>query len=322
MMRLSSIVGVLVALVAALFIGSADAQEAYVLGGGMRDSGTGAESYTWQLEYMERFREHFAWSFSYLNEGHVPDHHRDGPVFQAWVRTDVLSDRLSLAAGLGPYGYFDTTPDSTGGSYRNGHGLGGVFSLSATWRAYGPWLVQLRGNWVTVEHGNDNISALVGIGYELGGTPAAGGRRLTEEPNRNEVTLSFGQTIMNSFNSDRSAAASLEYRRSLEEWPFEWTVTWLHEGASDAGRGDGLMGQLWLARAFLGDRLSLGIGGGPYLVVDRSGTGDDERLVGVFSMTASYRLDRNWALRLTWSRVVTNRDSDSDVILCGLGYRF
>jgi hypothetical protein len=82
------------------------------------------------------------------------------------------------------------------------------------------------------------------------------------------------------------------------------------------------MTQLWLERAFLDDRVTLGIGGGPYFVVDTYRPKDDETVVGVFSITAGYRLSPRWTARLSWNRVVTNYDSDADVILAGLGYRF
>ena len=43
-------------------------------------------SYTWQISYMEDIDDHFGWSFSWLNEGHMPNHHRDGPTLQLWAK--------------------------------------------------------------------------------------------------------------------------------------------------------------------------------------------------------------------------------------------
>ena len=85
------------------------------------------------MSYFEGISEHFAWSFSWLNEGHLPDHHRDGPSVQLWARKFFLNRRLSIAAGAGPYYAFDTDREGmVAGNYRNNHKLGGLFSLSAT----------------------------------------------------------------------------------------------------------------------------------------------------------------------------------------------
>jgi hypothetical protein len=318
-LRSLSIIGACMVLLGVLAV-DARSQEISVLGGVRQNSETHTGTYMWQLEYMQGLSDHLAWSFSYLNEGHVPNHHRDGPVSQIWARTDVLQQRLSLAAGIGVYRYFDTTLQ-TNESYADNHGWGAISSLAVTWHIQGPWLMQLRGNWVHTEHDVDNLSALVGIGYQLDAPPAFKEQCLPEEVTNNEITLFLGQMIANSFNSDKSIAASVEYRRRLA--PFlEWTVSSLYEGNNGVQDRFGLMTQLWAVRYFFDERLSLGIGGGPYFAIDRRHPGDDETVVGVFGLTASYRFMARWTVRLSWDRVLTNYDSDSDVILVGLGYLF
>jgi hypothetical protein len=49
---------------------------------------------------------------------------------------------------------------------------------------------------------------------------------------------------------------------------------------------------------------------------------EDERLSGIVTLTASYRFDPHWFARLSWNRIVTGYDRDTDVILLGGGYRF
>ena len=319
MVRSFSIIAAFMVLLGVLAV-NARAQEVSALGGARQNSKTHADTYMWQLEYMQGLGDHLAWSFSYLNEGHVPNHHRDGQVSQIWARTDVLQQRLSLAAGIGVYRYFDTT-SAANESYADNHGWGVVSSLAATWRIQGPWLLQLRGSWVHTEYGVDNVSALVGIGYQLDAPPAFKEQSLPEKLTNNEITLFLGQTTANSFNSDKSIAAGIEYRRRLA--PFlEWTVTSLYEGNDSIQDRFGLMTELWAVRAFFDERLSLGIGAGPYFVVDRHHPGDDETVVGVFGMTASYRFMPRWTVRLSWNRVVTNYNSDSDILLVGIGYLF
>ena len=101
-----SIIGTVMALMGAL-ARNAWSQEMSALGWGAAQFGdTCAHTYAWQIDYMERIGNRFGWSLSYLNEGHLPDHHRDGPAFQLWARTDVFQRRLSLAAGTGAYRFF------------------------------------------------------------------------------------------------------------------------------------------------------------------------------------------------------------------------
>ena len=193
-------------------------------------------------------------------------------------------------------------------------------SLALTWHIHDPWLVQLRTNWIHAEHGVDNLSVLVGLGYRFDASSQAKGEYLPEKQTGNEITLLLGQATTNSFESDKSFSASVEYRRRLASF-LEWTLSWIHEGNHGTENRSGMMTQLWAVRSLLDDRLTLGFGGGPYFI-DTRHSGDDERVVGIFGITAGYRFLPQWMIRLSWNRVVTNSDSDSDIILVGLGYLF
>ncbi|TWJ33591.1 hypothetical protein JN12_00268 [Geobacter argillaceus] len=308
----------------------AQAQELHGFGGIMQHTDTDDSSYSWQLEYREGLGEHFAYSISYLNEGHVAGHHRDGHMAQLWTRTNLMDRRLSLAAGIGPFRYFDTTAAKAGASYENDHGWGVTMSLAATWYTADRWLFQLRTNFVETTSSIDTISTLIGIGYQLEAPPTPGPLR-SASPRRwktteNELTVFLGRTIVNSFSSEHSVAAAVEYRRGL--WRYvDWTVGWLFEGDNRLSRRNGLTTQLWATRAVLDDRLSLGIGVGPYINVDhyRNPLQTSERtraISGIVTLTASYRLAPDWALRSSWNRIVTSYNRDTDMILGGVGYRF
>jgi hypothetical protein len=81
------------------------------------------------------------------------------------------------------------------------------------------------------------------------------------------------------------------------------------------------------ARAFFDDHLTLGFGAGVYYALseyDRSqssGPGEHQ-FSGLISISGAYRFTPHWALRLTWNRVVTRYDRDTDVILAGIGFRW
>jgi hypothetical protein len=303
------------------------AQELYLHGGVLKNTDRGSDSYSWQIEYLEGLGEHFAATLSYLNEGHFPNHHRDGNSLQLWARTNLLERRLSLAAGLGPYYYFDTFRSGDGHVAEDRHGWGGMFSMSATWYTESRWLFQLRGNWVQIDGDFNSLSAVAGLGYQFEAPPSRGPLLKTspqpENTTNNEITLFAGQTIVNSFNSEHSVATAIEYRRGL--WRYvDWTIGWLFEGDSRLLRRNGLTSQLWAVREFLDDRLALGVGGGAYLAIDHYPDifGAGEPLSGILTFTGSYRLGPHWHLRTSWNRVVTNYNRDTDVILGGIGYRF
>jgi hypothetical protein len=84
----------------------------------------------------------------------------------------------------------------------------------------------------------------------------------------------------------------------------------------------GLTTQLWLAKSFLHDSIALGVGAGPYFALDSRLNTRQGRLPAIISLTASYRISRDWLIRATWDRIVTTYNRDSDIILGGIGYRF
>lgn len=303
----------------------ASAGELFGFFGSMKNTSTQDSSYSWSMEYRESLGEHFAASLVYLNEGHVPNHHRDGHGAMLWARTNVLDRRLSLAAGAGAYYYFDTTQPPTGG-YSNEHGLAAILGLSATWYTNSPWLVQLRLNSVTTKLSIDTLSTMIGIGYQLDRPTTPG--PLTDVSSQadkttgNELTVYLGSRIANSFNSETSIATSVEYRRGLMRY-LDGTIAWMYEGDNEMIRRNGLVMQLWLTRAFLDESLTLGYGMGPYFVLDEYREDVSTRFAELMlSMSASYRFTPRWAARVTWNRVVTGYDNDADIIMLGLGYRF
>ena len=135
-----------------------------------------------------------------------------------------------------------------------------------------------------------------------------------------------GETILNSNGSESAVAASVEYRRGL--WRYvDMTVSYIHEGGHIQSRRDGAAAQLWATRAFFDDRLTLSAGIGPYVAITQNDdlpqnrTGDG-RVSGLVSVSASYRLGQRWLTRVTWNRVVTRYDRDTDLIEAGVGLLF
>jgi hypothetical protein len=304
----------------------AAADEFSVLAGTLLDTDTHESTYAWQLDFRRWMSDDFAVSLSYLNEGHVIDHHRDGVAIQAWTRMEVLDPRLSLSGGIGPYYYFDTTVPLSGGGYANKHGWGVISSLALSWYTKSGMVYQVRANVVRTEPMNTQ-SLLLGVGYQWDVRPLLTGPARPPVPDKvakkNELTVFAGRTIVNSFKSEHSLASGIEYRRLLGRF-FEGTIAVLEEGSNKRLERNGAVAQLWLASVIY-DRVSIGLGGGGYYARDRDHLSDEGRkyfMSGIFSLTASRRIADDWKVRGTWNRVLTNYQRDTDVLLVGLGYLF
>ena len=196
--------------------------------------------------------------------------------------------------------------------------------MAATWYGESPLLFQLRANYIATPNSFDSLSATFGIGYLLDAQPEAGSSGLSRNNARaaeNEIAVLLGASVLNSSRSDQSFAQSLECRRRLSRY-FDWTVTFLNEGSSSSSYRYGFATQLWAVHDFFEDHLALGVGAGPYFAWDRDLDGGNSTTAGIVSLTASYRFSPQWAVRLTWNRIITDYDRDADLFMGGLGYRF
>jgi hypothetical protein len=296
------------------------AQEFYVHSGVVHFNGSNSNSMGYGVSYFQKVSEHTLVSLSYNNQEVFEGHHRDGLAPQIWWR-QMLGRRFSLSLGIGPFVYFDTTgPDNAS---LDRHGVGGMFSAAATWHTDGPLLVQLRTNWVETPHSMDTFAAVLALGYRLDVSKAPTPSLLVEgKETKNELTFFVGRTVLNQFAVARAVAGAIEYRRNLTRY-LDWTFTGLYEGDVRPIHRFGPVSQLWLVQNFYGDRLSLGVGAGPYLTFDKTDHGTRTVLTGpVITLAGAYRFTPHWGLRVAWNRVATNFNHDTDVFMGGISYRF
>jgi hypothetical protein len=287
------------------------------------------KTYAWQTQYMEGLGDHLAYSLAYVNQGHFIEHHRDGYSANLWARTNLLDRRLSLGVGVGGLFYFDTIKPVAGGTSHDYHGWGTTTNVAATWYTESRVFYQLQAYWVRGDKSFDTVTALAGIGYQLDAPPVQGpdvkGTHQSERTTDNELTLMGGETIVNIAGPGKSAAVNLEYRRGI--WKYlEVTAGALYEGKSTLIDRYGLTTQLWLAKRFLDDHMSLGAGYGGYFAIDecRGGriSGRNVFVSTIASISGSLQLSEHIDARATFDRVITTYDRDSDIFLLGIGYQF
>jgi hypothetical protein len=311
-------------------VASLSGQELMFLKGTTRSLQTHDSTFAWMLEYQQGINEHQAFSFAYVNEGHLPFHHRDGNAAQLWERAILLDGRLALAGGLGAYYFYDTAGISGTDGYLNRHGFGAIGSLAATWYFPNRVLAQARANWISIAGHRNNFSALFGIGYQLSAPESPGPRsRPPFQPDwttDKEIVVHVGSTIVNSFHSELSPAIGLEFRQGLGRYT-DLSATWLYEGRNQVIRRNGLAVELWKVRTFFSDHLALGAGAGAYLNIDyRRQPREDEQgsghLDGIVSLRIAGRWGKHWEAPITWHRIVTGYNRDTDLFMFGLGYRY
>jgi hypothetical protein len=302
------------------------AQDASLLAGKMRaDKDARGTSFAVNVGYTQHLSTYYSVSADYLNEGHPPMHHRDGLGAQFWLHTPLPKQGWSFAAGFGPYYYFDTTTgNGSFTDYRNDHGWGQLMSLSAKYHLDGRSYVEAR---LSHTHGitdHDSSMLLVGMGYELRDVPRAD-RLDNADSGDNMVMLLGGRSIVNSFKSEEAVAKGIEYRRTVNP-NLEWSVIAMNEGRVGVAERKGVAGQVWLLRPFT-TRTVLEMGLGAYAMrdqLDRNDANDDRRtrFAGLASIGMRWRIDDTWRAQLTWNRVITDYQRDSDVFLLGVGMAY
>jgi hypothetical protein len=306
------------------------AQELSGLAGAVWDVATPQTSYAWTLDYAQGMGAHAHLVASWLNEGHVEGHHRDGYTFQVGTRTTVLSPRLSLGLSGGAYRFFDTVDEPVRG-YSNHHGWGAILSGRVSYSFANR--VMLRGGvnrvW-TSRTSTDSWTTLLGMGYQLQAPEEPAYRERSAgpapRPGRNEITALVGRTVVNSFRNERSVAVALEYRRRIADY-IDWSVAVIDEGDPNVIRRSGVVTQLWAVRSFFDDRMTLGMGAGVYVAVDaKREPGPDVQGGGtvaeLVTPTVGWRVARAFLLRFNWERTITSYDRDTDIFLIGVGYLF
>lgn len=295
----------------------ASAQDVELAFGGTHVDGGNGRTFGARVSWYQPLAPNVAASLAYVNEGHVPGHHRDGLAAQAWLTTGATRPGLELAAGLGPYQYFDTAHAESADGFRDAHGTGLAGSVAATWRPAGSrWSWIARVDRFITRRDHDATQVMLGVGWQAqavrgdGSTP---GRR-----DDDEIVGGFGQTIVNSFESQKSTSAAIDCRHALGP-ALRVSLGWLHEGDARLIRRDGVLARAWLEPRF--GEWTFGFGAGAYFAVDEYRE-EPRHVSPVVGFTMSRRISGPWVARLEWIRVVSNYDRDSDVILLGAGYRF
>jgi hypothetical protein len=315
----------------ALATAPAGAEEFTVLAGNTyTDDSPSASSYAWGLEYRQHLLAHLDATLSYLNEGHIPDHHRDGGALQLWGTTSFWHGRLELALGAGPYVYCDTQFEPAPDGYRDYHSVGALITGSLSYGLWGNWFARLEVSQVVAPGNVSTRTVMLGVGYRLQSVIEQlnrsweDGQPATTPDAANEFGVFYGQTIVNGAHADASSAFGVEYRRRILQH-LELSASLIDDGDGLDGHHLGATGEAWLVQNFMSGRLTMGVGAGAYYSFESYQTiyhTAAASTVGLASMTVAWRFARALDLRLIWHRGFTEDDQDRDIVTAGLGWKF
>lgn len=211
---------------------SAHGAELAVYQGGLHVSqgSSTLKTYSWAVEYRHPITENLSASVIYLNEGHVPNHHRDGTGVQLWLSTTQVVSGPMFEVGVGPYRFFDTT--AAGGGFADTHGWGVLASAAANWYFESGWFASLRLNRVQAHKSYNSTALIAGLGYHF--DEAKSSAALTDASYQWhdrpwELDGALGRTVVNSFKSERSLAKSIDMRLKFADH-FTGTISFINEG--------------------------------------------------------------------------------------------
>jgi hypothetical protein len=287
-----------------------------------------ANSYSWQFDYRQDLFDYTALSAGYVNEGHVPDHHRDGATLQFWLKSPQWRDFV-FAVGAGPYFYFDTQQTDTPPYYRDYHGIAAIYTASLTYDVGRHWFVRIDFSDIQARGDIDSRTLVLGGGYRLDALFDKVGAAMSDAGQwrrpPNEIGAFGGQSVVNANSSLKSTNFGVEYRRNLAKH-LQLSAAWLSESLGYGARNNGVIGEGWLVTQAFDPRFEIGVGVGALYALQAYSapqTGQEAaRLSGVVSMTVAWRLTQAFNIRANWFRSFTNDDEDRDIVTLGLGYRW
>lgn len=312
----------------------ARAQNVSIALGRLHAMGDRPATYTWQLQYGHTLSPHSEATLTWLNEGHLRDHHRDGFSVQYWRVHKLESNNLQFGIGLGPYRFFDTTGESDSSGHKNQHGFKALLSLRARYPfADGHWAGFVQFNRTLSGSSSPQTQALLlGAGMRFGHHPESrsaptarvAGTALPEGWD-DEVSLLVGRTILNSFQSEGTFKSfEVGYRRYFRRH-LAFSTSYCDEGDIDSVRRDGVAVQAWLMAPSHDRKWLLGFGAGPYVNrtfgdESRGSTSASVRTSARYSMLLGRHLWGHWSGRFAWNRTLTRHDRDTDTMLIGMAY--
>ena len=323
-MKLILLAGVLLAASSAFAQPDAEDTETddfYVLGGALRALG----DTTWTLQSGFIYRptdSKFGLGFSYNNDGHLPNNHRDGLAGQVWY-VQQLGEKFELQAGTGPYANMNNTNEN--GQRVNKFEVGLMTSVALKWHVFPHgWYLRTQYNNTWVPGSFNSNALLVGAGCDFTTLENSDG------PTRLglDVSLWGGSSRTTQIGTQKSAAAYQVELQYLFDTHAQWwqvagiSTGLLSEGDTTLQRRTGIPLQFWWSSEPSHVTFSTGVG--PYLAYDGVRTENKVNLLGIFSIRVTYKFmetrKHQFEAGFMYTRVASFYNRDEDIFMLGLRF--
>jgi hypothetical protein len=277
---------------------------------------SGNRSTPFRVSYDEKFSSNLGYSISYINYWHFRhfehrNNHIDGLAFQLTAGKDY--GNISLKAGLGPFGFFNTINEK---KIRYGVDITSLLSADIKLSRAFFWRTEIN----YAPGFSDGVSTyfiLTGPGYRLGRISS---KEQSDKADKLKfwIALSTGKTSLNNLGTPKSPLAlNFEIGKELSEHT-ALALSWLHEGRIKVRDGstferNGIILQPRLFIKVLEGEGSIGVG--PYYETGH------KQFKGIFTAFVAHPIGKNWDFRAAWDRIMDG-NRGADVLRGGLGYRF
>jgi hypothetical protein len=289
----------------------------------------GLEAYG--LDFDRPINNNLSADIFYTNQGHFPEHHRDGAGVELKYNKEILP-RLTVSAGAGPWTYSDTLIPDNGKPAQDLHGIGAMAGVGAAYHLKNHIVLGVGANYYTGKDSFSSYNVLGSVGYDFGATTdgsvkdygfSSGDSDSSSSANsrNNQVSLMAGEAAVNTPGNVRAVSSELEFRHQLGN-SVDVTVSGIDEGKNKFTNRAGIAPELWYRQDVLDNRVSFSIGGGVYAGIDgrkeEEGYSSDRFAAGMISASAAIKLTDHLDARLIWHRVLTTYNRDADVVNLGI----
>jgi hypothetical protein len=292
---------------------------------------TGLEAYG--LDFDHTINNNLSADIFYTNQGHFPEHHRDGAGVEFKYNKEILP-QLTVSVGAGPWTYSDTLIPDNGKPAQDVHGIGAMAGVGAAYHLKNHIVLGVGANYYAGKDSFGSYNVVGSVGYEFGGetdnkfssfSNGDSDAPSSENAGKNQIALMTGESAVNTPGNVRAVASDLEYRRELGK-SIDLTVSGIDEGKNKFTNRAGIAPELWYRQDVLDNRLSFSIGAGVYAGFDgrkeNEGSSSDKFAAGIISTSSDFKITDHLDARLTWHRVLSSYNRDADVVVAGIGYRY
>ncbi len=297
-----------------------EAVDFHIMGGVLR----GRDDYTWTAATGFVYRpadSRWGLGFAYVNDGHLPNNHRDGFAAQGWY-VQSLGDGLELQLGAGPYASMNNT--EVNGERLNQFRMGILGSAALKWHVLGNgWYLRSQVNAAVMARSFSSAALMLGVGYDF----QPGGAQVSNDAARlrSDISVWGGISRTTTVGTQRNAGAFRIETQYLPQdggpwWePSAYSIGFLSEGDTFITDRMGIPVQAWWRTP--PERFVFSFGLGPYLAYDKR-RDQSLGLLGILSLRAAMEVYESANVRfevgVMYSRVASFYNKDQDIYLAGI----